>query len=199
MLYIWLSGNSSPPPLSHDDRIVYIRQRLDQATIKLIDALHPVMLKKRSAYRVLGELQQNARPAMKFYPEVFEKGTDEAKEGALGVISQIVPSAKDVAFLIRSKNPRWVAQASWIGMNSNEADLSEDLKTLEALKSQESDTQNIAAFDQVINLVREQLARAQSEEANKPSSPVEPRYVVIDLGTKMLHPKKIPNSGYVPG
>ena len=66
-LYLWLSGSKSPPPLSHDDRIAYIRQRMDQATLKLIDALHPVMLKKKSAYEVLEQLQQNARPAMKYY------------------------------------------------------------------------------------------------------------------------------------
>jgi hypothetical protein len=136
---------------------------------------------------------------MKFYPEVFEKGTDDAKEGALEVIGPIAPYAQDVAFLLRSKKPTWIECASRICLNSSAAELSDDLKTLETLKSQESDAQNIAAFEQVINEVSEQLARDQSEEADKPSSTVEPRYVVIDLGTKMLHPKKITNSGYVLG
>jgi len=199
ILYIWLSGSNSPPPLSHTDRIAYIQQRMDQATIKLIDALHPVMLKKKAAYRVLGELQQNARPAMKFYPEVFEKGTDEAREGALEVLSQIVPSAEQIAFLIRSKHAAWIERASGISFNSTAAELSDDLKILETLKAQESDTQNIAAFEQVIKLARDRLARDQLEEADKPVSTVEPRYVVIDLGTKILHPKKITNSGYVLG
>ena len=198
-LYLWLSGSKSPPPLSHDDRIAYIRQRMEQATLKLIDALHPVMLKKKLAYEVLEQLQQNARPAMKYYPEVFEKGTADAKEGALESIGQIAPSAQDVAFLVRSKNPTWINCASRISSNSTAAELSDDLKSLESLKAQESDAQNIAAFEQVIKLVSNQLTQYQVSEANLPSSTVEPRYVIIDLGTKMLHPKKITNSGYVLG
>ena len=198
-LYIWLSGNSSPPPLSHDERIAYIKQRMDQATIELIDALHPAMLKTKLAYGVLEELQQGARPAMKFYPEIFEKGTNDAKEGALESIIQIAPSAKDVSFLIRSKNPAWIDRASAITFNSTAAELSDDLKSLDSLKAQESDSQNIAAFDKVINAVSHQLTQDQASEANLPTSTVEPRYVVIDLGTEMLNPKKITNSGYVLG
>jgi len=70
---------------------------------------------------------------------------------------------------------------------------------LESLKARESDAQNIAAFDQAINAVSHQLTQDQASEANLPTSTVEPRYVVIDLGMKLIHPKKITNSGYVLG
>jgi hypothetical protein len=172
---------------------------MEQATTRIIDALHPAMLKKKLAYTVLEELRENAQPAVKFYPEVFAKGTAEAQESALESLLSIQPTADDVAFLIRSKKPEWIKGVSQISMNSNADKLSADLKTLDTLKSQEKDAENITAFDQVIRSVSQELARHQAYEADKPLSDIIPRYPVIDLGTNLLHPIKITNSGYVLG
>jgi hypothetical protein len=198
-LYIWLSSTQSPPPLSHPDRVAYIHHRMEDTTNRLIEALHPAMLKNKLAYPVLEELRELARPAAKYFPEVFAKGTPEAQEGALEQILFISPRAEDVAFLIRSKKPEWIERVSAMGMNSDADDLSADLAALQNLKSQEKDPENIAAFDRVIRSVSEDLARDRSNEEDKPISDIIPRYPVIDLGTNLLHPIKVTNSGYVLG
>ncbi len=199
LLYGWLSGSLSPPDLPHAERLEYIQKRMEEASLQIIDALHPLLLKKKSAYSVLRDLERNARPALKFYPEVFERGTDEAKLAALLLIESVAPPAKDVAFLLHSKTPGWSEYVSRLCSNSSVAKLAADLETLEALKSKESDPQTRAAFEQVIQKVQEQLARNQAREAGERASALEPRYAVIDLGTKMISPFKITNSGYILG
>lgn len=199
MLYVWLSGNTSPPPLSHHERIAYIGQRIDQAARQIIEAIHPLMLKKKGAFEVLQNLDKEARPAMKFYPEVFEKGTAAAQQGALGALDRILPPAEDVAFLLRSKNPTWINNAMIICTNSSAAELAHNIKIFEGLKAEEKDPQNIAAFARAIDLATNELTEHRSSDEDTWPSKETPRYVVIDLGTNLLHPKKVTNSGYVLG
>lgn len=156
MLYCWLSGNA-PTSLPHLERVAYIKQRMDQAASSIVEALHPLMLNEPYAYEVLGALGVSARSAMRFYPEVFDKGTPAAKDYALRIISYVGPSLNDVIFLIRSKNPECVNSAIEFYRNRNTAEVSMDLNTLQVARSHESDPQIISAFDQAINEVTRRL------------------------------------------
>jgi hypothetical protein len=156
MLYCWLSGNA-PQSLSHLDRVAYVKQRMDQAASSIVEALHPLMFNEPYAYEVLGALGASARPAMRFYPEVFDKGTPAAKDYALRIISYVGPSPDDVIFLIRSKNPDCVSSAIEFYRNRSDAEVPKDLTKLQVARSHESDPQIVSAFDQAINEVTRRL------------------------------------------